>query len=320
MYIAQCTNARLDILRKEKKIQIKDTDYSEILIILGTTLVMCYNRVPSFSDYWSNNASLGNEAIKNAISRNRCQLLLSKLYFANPDRGDSSSKTYYIDELIQCLKTTFQKAREDSPYQSIDESMTKFKGRSSLKQYLPLKLIKRGIKIWERCDSKTGYVYDLSVYSGKNMEERNGEKITLGERVVLKLAESIRKSDVTLAFDRFFTSVQLIDNIQYAAVGTCISNRKNLPKFDGKLDRGQYQYKTNDSGTIAARWRDSKEVLLLSNCHTVNEVKVLGKKKDGKREEIPCPEAIAFYNKIMGGVDISDQKVGTYDFDRKSQK
>lgn len=29
---------------------------------------------------------------------------------------------------------------------------------------------------------------------------------------------------------------------------------------------------------------------------------------------------IEFYNKIMGGVDLSDQKVGTYDFDRKSKK
>lgn len=47
---------------------------------------------------------------------------------------------------------------------------------------------------------------------------------------------------------------------------------------------------------------------------------VLRKKKDGSREDVPCPESIAFYNQIMGGVFLSDQKVGKYDFNRKSQK
>lgn len=33
-----------------------------------------------------------------------------------------------------------------------------------------------------------------------------------------------------------------------------------------------------------------------------------------------CPEAIAEYNKVMGGVDLADQKMGTYDLNRKSSK
>ena len=36
---------------------------------------------------------------------------------------------------------------------SIDEAMIKFKGRSSLKQYVSLKPIKRGIKAWVRADA-----------------------------------------------------------------------------------------------------------------------------------------------------------------------
>lgn len=64
MHFVQCTNIRLDILKREKKINIADTDHSEVLLVLGVTLVMCYNRVPNFSDYWSTLASLGIEAIK----------------------------------------------------------------------------------------------------------------------------------------------------------------------------------------------------------------------------------------------------------------
>lgn len=227
-------------------------------------------------------------------------------------------KTYYIDDVVSCLKQTFQKARDDSPFQSIDESMTKFKGRSTLKQFMPMKPTKRGIKIWERCDSKTGYVYDFDVYSGK---EENADKTkSLGEKVVLKLVSTIRRKDVTLAWDRFFTSIRLMDSIPYAAVGTCLLTRKNMPKWDGKLKRNEYQFLTNSSGTIAARWQNSKEVVVRSNCHKATAVTVKRKQKDGRKKDVLCPEMIEFYNKIMGGVDLSDQKVGTYDFDRKSKK
>lgn len=33
-----------------------------------------------------------------------------------------------------------------------------------------------------------------------------------------------------------------------------------------------------------------------------------------------CPEAIKFYRKIMGGVDLADQMCGLYEYDRKSDK
>ncbi|GFU28635.1 piggyBac transposable element-derived protein 4 [Nephila pilipes] len=132
IWISQCTNQRLEKLGQT----IHPTDPSEIMLVLGCILVMSYNKVPKFSHYWPSNPSLGNVAIKNAISRDRCKMLLSKLYFAEPEKPENASKTYYIDEVVSCLKQTFKKCRSESSYQSIDESMAKFKGRSSLKQYM----------------------------------------------------------------------------------------------------------------------------------------------------------------------------------------
>ncbi|CAL1279902.1 unnamed protein product [Larinioides sclopetarius] len=65
-----------------------------------------------------------------------------------------------------------------------------------------------------------------------------------GERVILQLCSTIRNPDVTLAFDRFFTSVNLIDNIDFPAVGTCISTRRNMPKFrsGAKLAKGESEF------------------------------------------------------------------------------
>jgi hypothetical protein len=57
--------------------------------------------------------------------------------------------------------------------------MTKFKGRSSVRQHLPLKLVKQGIKVWLRRDSITGYTYDRNIYAGKEPIPGEGN---LGER------------------------------------------------------------------------------------------------------------------------------------------
>ena len=64
---------------------------------------------------------------------------------------------------------------------AVDEAMIKFQGRSSLKQYLPKKPIKRGIKVWVLADSSNGYFSRLEVYTGKK-----GDRVEegLGARVV----------------------------------------------------------------------------------------------------------------------------------------
>lgn len=317
MQIAEYTNGRLKIFERDTKKKRVETDYHEIMIVLGVSLVMCYNRVPGFNHYWSNNDSLGNAAIKKAISRDRCKLLLSKIYFNNPEKPPDAGKIFYVEEVVNCLKHTFTKYRTDSTFQSIDESMAKFKGRSSLKQYLPLKPIKRGIKIWVRSDSKTGYVYDLNIYAGKEMNASEG---TLGERVVFSLSDTIKCTNVVLTFDRFFSSVHLLDTIKFPAVGTLMRNRKNVPKFTGNLERGESEFQFNENGSLVCRWQDTKEVLAISNCFSDEITLIKRTMKDGTKKEFSSPTMLKFYNEHMGGVDLTDQYVGLYDFDRRSNK
>ncbi|XP_046681419.1 uncharacterized protein LOC124368188 [Homalodisca vitripennis] len=226
----------------------------------GCVLIMCYNRLRNISDYWSMQESMGNVAIKKAISRNRFQLLMSKLYFNLPNKPENATKTYYVDELVSCLKHTFPEARTEATFQSIDESMAKFKG--------------------------------------KDLEKVDG---SLGERVVGKLSSTVRgdKEEVVLSFDRFFTSVKLLCETRHPSVATCIGNRE---------------------GVVAVSWKDSKQFVVLSNLHSDTVTTVKRMQQNGERKDVTCPEAIALYNEIMGGVDISDQKVGVYDFDRKSKK
>jgi hypothetical protein len=132
-----------------------------------------------------------------------------------PEKPQSAGKLYYVEEMVLCLKTTLQRCRKDSSLQSTDELMTKFNGRSSIKQCLPVKPVKQGIKVWMRCDSLTVYTYDMNIYAGK---EPNPGKGTLGEIVVKRLASTVQEKDVTLAFERFFTSVYLINTLNFTSV------------------------------------------------------------------------------------------------------
>jgi len=210
---------------------------------------MCYNRLPNLSDYWSSTSSMGNQFIKNAISRNRFQILMSKLYFNHPEKPDNATKLYYIEELVNCMKQTFSYAMSESSHQSTDESMVKFKGRSVLKQYLPLKSIKRGVKVWQRCDAQTGYIFDLNICAGKTENDEFSEG-TLGERVVTKLCSTIKIYDVVLSFDRFFTSVNLLHTLPFPAVGTAIKSRKNVPKFKKHLEKGKSEFLATSSVVV----------------------------------------------------------------------
>ena len=62
--------------------------------------------------------------------------------------------------------------------------MIKFKEKSKITQYIPLKPIKRGIKVWILGDSVNGYILDFKVYMGK---EGDTVEKNLGMKVISEL-------------------------------------------------------------------------------------------------------------------------------------
>lgn len=64
-----------------------------------------------------------------------------------PKKGDAKyEKLFKIRPLITHLSQRFLSVLHPSQNQAIDESMIRFKDRSSQKQYMPKKMIKRGYK------------------------------------------------------------------------------------------------------------------------------------------------------------------------------
>ncbi|KAK9685527.1 hypothetical protein QE152_g37966 [Popillia japonica] len=62
------------------------------------------------------------QQIQNAIARDRFKIISSKIYFASPTKLAECSKTYYIDDVVNCLKATFQKCPDTDNESSNEES------------------------------------------------------------------------------------------------------------------------------------------------------------------------------------------------------
>ena len=105
--------------------------------------------------------------------------------------------------------------------------MTKFKGRSSTRQYLKIKAMKWGFKWWFQCAFSTGYLHEFDLYLSRKKDVENN----LWESVVMQLSEKLKGTYCTLFFNIFFNSPTLTDKLfkeGIYVVGTVRSNRKQI--------------------------------------------------------------------------------------------
>lgn len=80
-----------------------------------------------------------------------------------------------------------------------------------MKQYVKNKPIRWGFKLWVRACSRTGFVYEIDLYTGK--KDANNPDVGLGDAVVLQWTEKIAESGVVVAFDNLFTSTNVMEKL-----------------------------------------------------------------------------------------------------------
>jgi len=131
---------------KKKKADFILVTLEEFRNFLSITMTMSFVKLPRIEHYWSNQYSWSKqESISSLMSRNRYFEMLSNLSLTS--RRKCGNKLYKVQPLIDHLKIAFKNLCSFGPNLSIDESMIKFKGRSSMKQFIPTKPIKRGFKV-----------------------------------------------------------------------------------------------------------------------------------------------------------------------------
>ena len=131
-----------------------------------------------------------------------------------------------VRPVIESVRQRFLENYRPHRENAIDEAMVPFKGQSSLKQYIPLKPVRRGFKIWMRADSTNGYICNFSVYTGKEESAEKG----LGEKVVKKLSRPLACGNYHIFFDNFFSTVNLFDDLLEDGIYACGTFRRDRRK------------------------------------------------------------------------------------------
>ncbi|XP_045474894.1 piggyBac transposable element-derived protein 4-like [Harmonia axyridis] len=272
----------------------------ELQAFFGTLIIMGLHKLPGMRMYWSYDQNYRVERVANIMSLKRFLAILRHIHLNDnekcPKKGTSNfDKLYKLRPLIEHLNEKFRDLFSPSRELSIDESMVGFKGRSGLKQYMPMKPVKRGFKIWVMTCARTGYMLSFKVYEGKDSSNIEG---TLGERTVLHLSEPYHHKGYILYCDNYFSTIELLSKLlekKTFACGTFRTNRKFYPKdnllHDKQLKLGESDFVVDENtGISVCKWHDrgKKCVVVISSLHDPSiKVDVDRTNKEGKKKKFP---------------------------------
>ena len=229
-YAATCLSTSVP---RSGQVQDWSTSEEEIRAYLGFCVLMGMTKLPDLYDYWSTTEALHNFAIASRIPRKRFLEIQRYLHFADnasitPRGQEGYDRIGKVRTVLDSIRKSFLANFNPHMENAIDEAMVPFKGRSSLKQYVPLKPVRRGFKIWVRADSVNGYVCDFSVYTGREEEVVRD----LGAKVVKRLVQPLAGGNYHVYFDNYFSTVKLFEDLLENGVyacGTFRRDRKGVP-------------------------------------------------------------------------------------------
>jgi len=301
----------------------------ELRLFFSVLFTSGYNPLLRRRMYWEHTDDVRNNAISNAMTRNRFDDIMRFLHVADNENLPTGDKFGKVRPLFSSLNAKFLAAFPQQHHQlAIDESMVPYYGRHSAKQFIRGKPIRFGYKVWS-INTPLGYCIQLDPYQGAGGV--TDVELGLGGSVVMKLIKDLPEAKYNLYFDNFFTNLRLIDALSaknIGATGTVRANRvENCPLETvdkmKKTKRGEYVHlRERNKDLIVVRWNDNSVVTLASNCHGIVPLATaqLWSAAEKKRVEIPMPHLIKQYNINMGGVDRMDQNIGAYRISVRTRK
>lgn len=300
------------------------TAQNEMEQFLGILILMGIIKYPQYRMYWSPGTRI--PAVADVMPLARFEKIKRFFHLNNnaemPKHGQENfDKLYKVRPMIESI---LLKCRALSPEEShsVDEQMIPTKARSSLRQYLPKKPHKWGMKVWARC-GVSGMLYDFEIYTGKQAENKAFGKVGA---VVTRLVEHLpRHVGHKVYFDNLFTNLNLVQHLKSEGIwslGTVRSNRlegaerllKSKKDLEGEGRGSSDSCVDANSNTMVLRWLDNGLVQMVSSFIGNEEGGTVKRwsAKDKAKIDVPCPLIVIRYNKHMGGVDLCDMLMSLY--------
>lgn len=300
-----------------------DVCLQEMIVFLALTLLMPHTSKHRMRDYWATDAYIYTPIYGNFMPRDRYQDIYRFLHFTDNEMRDrnSNDRLWKIRDVLEMVRERFKKYFYPFQKLVVDESLVLFKGRLIFKQYIRTKRHRFGIKIYVICDCKTGYVLDIVIYTGTDVDIPANDPLGHSGAVVKTLMDPYWNAGHILYTDNYYTSpglsTYLHDN-NTGLVGTVRDSRKGMPKFPKGIKRGEAVFRKK-AHHLLVKWKDRKEFNLLSGIHTGQMIST-GKQDYRTRETIYKPDVIVDYMKNMRLVNKSDMQIGYVACTRRTMK
>lgn len=317
-YVCEHTNVK----ENSRLVSWKDTNIEELWRFFGLTMLMPRSKKLQISEYWSKDSLLKTPIFGEMMARDRYLIILRLLHFCDNNSPKNNDTLFKLRKIVDHFRNSFKSSFKPGKELCIDESLLLFKGRLFFKQYIPAKRHRFGVKLFVLCDSKTGYILDFVVYTGKTTEINQSNRFGVTGDVVLTLLQPYLDAGHCLYVDNWYTSPDLflwLYSRSTNACGTVKKNRKNMPEMAEKLKKGELTFRSTSDKLLAVKYCDKREVYMLTTAYD-NSTAPTGKVDRSTGRQIMKPECIVRYNKFMGAVDKTDMLLHSVECIRRTTK
>uniref|UniRef100_A0A672FCW1 PiggyBac transposable element-derived protein domain-containing protein n=1 Tax=Salarias fasciatus TaxID=181472 RepID=A0A672FCW1_SALFA len=335
-----CHNTNLNAARhlaRGRKFKWTDINTEELKKFIGLLLYMGVVNFPKLTDLWRKHNIFEVTFPSTVMSRDRFKNILSCFHISDPAedarnelaRGtEDFDPLHRVQPLLNMVRTRCMAVYHPRQHIAVDERMVATKARLSFKQYMKDKPTKWGLKFFVLADNN-GYTVDFQLYSGKSKPSEKGLSFDV---VASLVSRAYLGAGYIVYCDNFYTSPLLfrhLGQLGFGACGTYRQGRVGVPKTEENAltkhsPRGTIRW-LRDRDLLYVKWMDTREVSMCTNVHGVfsgETVMRWRKKEDATYEKVPIPRptAVGEYNRYMGGVDTSDQMLGTNSVHRKTRR
>ncbi|XP_022832069.1 piggyBac transposable element-derived protein 4-like [Spodoptera litura] len=299
----------------------REISVAEMYVFLAVTFLFTRNKHLTIEEHWATDHLLQSPIFSKTMSRNRYTTILGLLSFALPGT-DSGHVLKDILPLLQHIKNSFRSSL--TPYRDlcIDESIMPYKGYISIKQYIPNKRNRFGIKLFIMCDVKTKFIIEFIIYCGSRTEIDDPNNLGITGAVVTNLLEGLTDENRRIYADNWYSSPKLYQYLHNRKTYACGTVRLNRLKKAGAgnfkpLKKGEIHALYNKP-LMALKYKDKRDIYMLSTCHTAEFGPT---NKYNRQTGLPVmkPEIIIDYNKKKGIVDNTDMLLHSVQCIRKSK-
>ncbi|XP_062040745.1 piggyBac transposable element-derived protein 1 isoform X3 [Lepus europaeus] len=312
----------------QKNVNLEVT-VQEMRCVFGVLLWSGFVRRPRREMYWEVSDADQN-LVRDAIRRDRFELIFSYLHFADNSHLDQKDKFSKLRPLIKQMNKNFLLYAPLEEYYSFDKSMCECFDSD---QFLNGKPIRIGYKIW--CGTTTqGYLVWFEPYQEEStMEADKDLDLGLGGNLVMNFADVLLERGqypYHLCFDSFFTSVKLVSALKkkgVKATGTIRENRtEKCPLMNTehmrKMKKGHFDFRVEENDEIIlCRWHGDDIISLCSNAVGIEPVSEISCFADDKEiPQVSQPSIVKLFDECRKGVAKMDQIISKYRVRIRSKK